>query len=363
MLKLLMAPLLIAVGLAAVPTSAADAAPSSSTGSSVSASAMLARLAVTAESHSARYKVSSFTHWVDADGDGENTRTEVLKAESLVSVLDADDGSPSDGYWESPYDGRSVFDASATRIDHLVPLKEAWSSGAWKWSAEKREAYANDLGYAPSLIVVSAQAEHAKGNKEPQSYLPSEVSYRCTYVKNWIGVKWRWHLTVDRAEKKALSAALSKYCASTRMKRPAKPLVSHLVEHARPIAVTADPGANVPEPIGPAPVALDPTPIVTPGAYYANCDAVRAAGAAPLYSFETGYRPGLDSDGDGVACEVTTSTSPTWTPSPVVSSPVVSSPIVSSPTASGAICRDGTTSSSTHRSGTCSHHGGVASWL
>ncbi len=40
-----------------------------------------------------------------------------------------------------------------------------------------------------------------------------------------------------------------------------------------------------------------------PGAYYANCSAVRAAGAAPLYSWQPGYRPALDGDSDGVACE------------------------------------------------------------
>ncbi len=37
--------------------------------------------------------------------------------------------------------------------------------------------------------------------------------------------------------------------------------------------------------------------------YYANCDAVRAAGAAPLFVGQPGYRSGLDRDGDGVACE------------------------------------------------------------
>ncbi|HVV38341.1 MAG TPA: excalibur calcium-binding domain-containing protein, partial [Acidimicrobiales bacterium] len=37
--------------------------------------------------------------------------------------------------------------------------------------------------------------------------------------------------------------------------------------------------------------------------YYANCDAARAAGAAPLSRGEPGYRSGLDRDGDGVACE------------------------------------------------------------
>lgn len=38
-------------------------------------------------------------------------------------------------------------------------------------------------------------------------------------------------------------------------------------------------------------------------AYYPNCKAARAAGAAPLYRGQPGYRPGLDRDNDGVACE------------------------------------------------------------
>jgi hypothetical protein len=41
----------------------------------------------------------------------------------------------------------------------------------------------------------------------------------------------------------------------------------------------------------------------TPYAYYENCDAARAAGAAPLHRGDPGYRPELDRDGDGVACE------------------------------------------------------------
>lgn len=40
-----------------------------------------------------------------------------------------------------------------------------------------------------------------------------------------------------------------------------------------------------------------------PGAYYPGCDAARAAGVAPLYAGEPGYREGMDGDGDGIACE------------------------------------------------------------
>ncbi|MGW6581162.1 excalibur calcium-binding domain-containing protein [Streptomyces globisporus] len=39
------------------------------------------------------------------------------------------------------------------------------------------------------------------------------------------------------------------------------------------------------------------------GVYYENCDAARAAGAAPLLRGEPGYRDELDGEGDGIACE------------------------------------------------------------
>lgn len=40
-----------------------------------------------------------------------------------------------------------------------------------------------------------------------------------------------------------------------------------------------------------------------PQTYYANCAAARAAGAAPIYQGQPGYRSGLDRDGDGIACD------------------------------------------------------------
>jgi hypothetical protein len=41
----------------------------------------------------------------------------------------------------------------------------------------------------------------------------------------------------------------------------------------------------------------------TTGVYYRNCDEARAAGAAPIYRGQPGYRPGMDGDNDGIACE------------------------------------------------------------
>jgi hypothetical protein len=47
----------------------------------------------------------------------------------------------------------------------------------------------------------------------------------------------------------------------------------------------------------------EPAPAPAPDAYYANCAEARAAGAAPMTAGEPGYRPGLDRDNDGIACD------------------------------------------------------------
>ncbi|MEQ3551005.1 excalibur calcium-binding domain-containing protein [Pseudonocardia nematodicida] len=60
--------------------------------------------------------------------------------------------------------------------------------------------------------------------------------------------------------------------------------------------------APAPRPV-PAPAPAPAAPAGGGSAHYANCDAVRAAGKAPLLAGQPGYRAGLDRDGDGVACE------------------------------------------------------------
>lgn len=79
------------------------------------------------------------------------------------------------------------------------------------------------------------------------------------------------------------------------------------------VAATAPPKPRavvpVPRRAGPrvtsAPKVIPPKPKPPAAAYYANCAAVRAAGKAPLYRGQPGYRTGLDRDHDGIACDVT----------------------------------------------------------
>ncbi|SEB52985.1 Protein of unknown function [Nocardioides exalbidus] len=153
------------------------------------------------------YDRDLFDHWVDADGDGCDTRNEVLVSEAEDAPTVGSSCSLGGGRWYSYYDGASQTSASALDIDHMVPLAEAWDSGAGGWSASRREAYANDLGDSRSLVGVTASLNRSKGDQDVAEWLPP--INECRYVKEWVAVKIRWGLTADSSEKSALSSVAS----------------------------------------------------------------------------------------------------------------------------------------------------------
>jgi hypothetical protein len=155
------------------------------------------------------YQRSYFKHWTDANHDGCDTRAEVLKAESTVSVTRNSSCTIMTGKWWSAYDNVWFTAASKLDIDHFVPLSEAWKSGAFKWTSIRREAFANDLGYALSLIAVSSGTNRSKGDQDPESWMPPSRTYWCTYAATWVAVKYRWVLTVDSGEKTQLRSILN----------------------------------------------------------------------------------------------------------------------------------------------------------
>src|SRR5262245_40972770 len=97
------------------------------------------------------YVRDRFRLWVDADGDCRDTRDEVLAAESRTRVTGCD---VTRGRWVSYYDRAVWRNSSDVDIDHLVPLAEAWDSGAKRWNASTRQRYANDLGDRRNLVAV-----------------------------------------------------------------------------------------------------------------------------------------------------------------------------------------------------------------
>jgi hypothetical protein len=152
------------------------------------------------------YSRDKFTHWIDADGDGCNTRYEVLDVESETSITCSN---VSGGRWFSYYDRVSWTAPSDVDIDHMVPLAEAWDSGARTWSASVRRAFANDLGDSRSLVGVTDNVNQAKGDKDIAQWLP-EFS-KCRYLREFVAVKIRWRLKVDAGEKAAMRS-LAKRC-------------------------------------------------------------------------------------------------------------------------------------------------------
>ena len=143
---------------------------------------LLESLAVEAEQPNG-YDRGLFRHWVDADGDGCDTRREVLITEAVTAPAVGGRCALSDGVWVSRYDGETdTGNGRGFDIDHLVPLKEAWDSGAHGWDPQTREQFANDLGYEHSLVAVSAGSNRSKGAQDPTTWLPPESSQRCWYA-------------------------------------------------------------------------------------------------------------------------------------------------------------------------------------
>ncbi|MDT0473021.1 HNH endonuclease family protein [Streptomyces sp. DSM 41014] len=191
-----------------IPTAPAHAAPERAPGDTITVPVgrALADLPVQAESRDG-YERTKFKHWVDADSNGCNTRAEVLLRDAVVAPTRSGRCILTGGRWVSPYDDRMIDGPSGLDIDHLVPLAEAWDSGASAWSAAERQEYANDLGDARDLVAVSAASNRSKADKDPTEWLPT-AGYRCTYVTNWITDKTRWQLSVDPAEAATLRQIL-----------------------------------------------------------------------------------------------------------------------------------------------------------
>jgi len=158
------------------------------------------------------YNRDLFRHWTDADGDGCSTRNEVLIAEADDPVTVGSGCSLSGGRWYSYYDRVSWTDTGRVDIDHMVPLAEAWDSGARTWTSAVREAYANDLGDSRSLVGVTDSVNQAKGDQDPRTWMPTYD--KCRYLKEFVAVKHRWKLTVDSAEKSSLTS-LASGCTNT----------------------------------------------------------------------------------------------------------------------------------------------------
>ena len=271
------------------------------------------------------YDRSLFKHWIDADKDGCDTRKEVLIEEAIVKPKIGKKCVLSGGTWLSSYDNKTVKGSGSTLdVDHMVPLAEAWRSGAWQWTSAERELFANDLKDNRVLIAVTATSNRSKGDRDLANWLPkASKEVVCDYVFAWIAVKSRYYLSVDPKESAVIERiAFEPSCNARNASNTYKPLIAFEKYHANyegptasatptPMAsstptVTATPTPTqtitpTPTPT-PTPTKIKPAPIK-----YKNCTEAKAAGVTPilrstdpeLYALNTA----LDGDKDGDACE------------------------------------------------------------
>ncbi|MGA9233039.1 MULTISPECIES: HNH endonuclease family protein [unclassified Exiguobacterium] len=172
--------------------------------SKATAQSELNALTVKTEGTMTGYSRDLFPHW-SSQGSGCDTRQVVLKrdADSYVGNCPVTSGS-----WYSYYDGLTFTNPSDLDIDHVVPLAEAWRSGASSWTTTTRQAFANDLE-GPQLIAVSASSNRSKGDQDPSTWQPTRSGASCGYSKMWIHTKSRWGLSLQAAEKTALQTMLN----------------------------------------------------------------------------------------------------------------------------------------------------------
>jgi hypothetical protein len=171
-------------------------------------------------------RLSMFGSWVNenAPTDCFNTRAEALLRDAIpgskIGFSPTNPCQVAKGEWHDPYAGADYKLASAVQIDHVVPLKNAYRSGAHAWSRERRCHYTNFLVDSQHLLAVSGHENMAKGDSGPEGYLPPDPTYVCAYVTNWMRIKAVWNLTFTADEKKAVDAALQFNGCDVRATRP-----------------------------------------------------------------------------------------------------------------------------------------------
>ena len=161
------------------------------------------------------YKRDNFKHWIGA-GNGCDSRKSVIVSEAIIKPSVLPGCILKGGEWLSIYDNVKVTEAGKLDVDHMVPLAEAWDSGAQAWDAKKREVYANDQTDPRHLIAVTGGSNRSKSDRDPAEWVPTNASYVCEYLANWVAVKARWNLTVDSKEKSAI-ISLNKKCKAVKI--------------------------------------------------------------------------------------------------------------------------------------------------
>ncbi len=173
---------------------------------------VIATLAVKGRAPKTGYTREQFgAAWKDVDGNSCDTRNDILKRDLTAQVF-KDRCIIVSGTLPDPYSGesidfvRGVGTSNAVQIDHVVALSNAWQTGAFKLTVEKRTAFAND---PLNLLAVKGVLNSQKGDGDAATWLPPKKSYRCAYVARQVAVKAKYGLWLTAPEKAAIVKIIS----------------------------------------------------------------------------------------------------------------------------------------------------------
>lgn len=147
------------------------------------------------------YERSAFgPAWADVDRNGCDTRNDILRRDliDIATRPGTHDCVVISGTLRDPYSGTTVPFAKARagdiQIDHVVPLSWAWEHGAYSWTTESREAFAND---PLNLQATIGKLNAAKGDSGPDEWLPPAEAYTCAYLDRWMAIRTKYRLDPD----------------------------------------------------------------------------------------------------------------------------------------------------------------------
>lgn len=159
------------------------------------------------------YDRGDYPHWVDADGDGQDTRQEILIRDSLVPAnLNEGGDRVMSGLWVCPYTGRVMIDPGQVDVDHIVALGEIDAAGGSAWSRELRQQFAND---PDNLVAVYRGSNRSKSDLDPSEWMPPNLALCEWYLSAREKVWRKYGIEVSDREKRSV-ADLRGVCPSIR---------------------------------------------------------------------------------------------------------------------------------------------------
>jgi hypothetical protein len=142
------------------------------------------------------YNRGDWRHWIDEDGDCQNTRAEILIRDNtgMLKFKKSKFCLVTAGRWICPYTSNIYTRASDIDIDHIIPLAYAHRAGASGWSWAKKRQFAND---PLNLLAVGDSINRKKGSKGVEKWMPPNKGFHKKYKKLWLLIRQKYKLTIQ----------------------------------------------------------------------------------------------------------------------------------------------------------------------